>query len=200
MRLYGLTGGTASGKSEVAKQLAAHGLPVLDADQIGHELIAPGGPAVEAVVDAFGEDILTQGVIDRTKLGALVFADSEARARLNAIVHPAIRREIGRRCRRLAREGCKAAVVDAALIAEDLEPPACLDGIILVLTSDELRVQRLVDHRGLSPVDARQRIASQEDPCLKLALARWVIHNEGSLADLHAEADAIGEEILRDAG
>ena len=117
MRIYGLAGGTGCGKSEVARVFADSGIPVIGADAIGHELIASGGGAVEAVTQAFGDGILTGGVIDRAKLGALVFADPDARERLNAIVHPLIAEEIDRRCGSLADAGHPFVVIDAALLA-----------------------------------------------------------------------------------
>ena len=103
MRIYGLTGGTGSGKTEVAERFLATGIPVVDADRIGHALIAPGGAAVDAVRNAFGDRILSCGRIDREKLGRIVFTDADARNRLNAIVHPAIRSEIHARCCGLGR-------------------------------------------------------------------------------------------------
>jgi len=119
MRIIGLTGGIASGKGEVARVFADRGVPVLNADAIGHEAIAPGGPGYQAVVQAFGEGILRDGIVDRSALGNVVFGDDASLEKLNRIVHPLIRDEIERRCERLARQGHKFCLIDAALIAED---------------------------------------------------------------------------------
>ena len=111
MDLYGLTGGIASGKTAAARLFAGHGLATIDADRVGHDVIAPGGAAAAAVVDAFGESVTTDGVIDREKLGARVFDDPAALQRLNALTHPVIFAEIGRRCQQLTEQGDRKSVV-----------------------------------------------------------------------------------------
>ncbi len=195
MRIYGLTGGTGSGKTEAARRFADHGFAVIDADAIGHEVIAAGGAAERAVLDAFGSAIQTCGRIDRAKLGALVFADRTARHRLNAIVHPVIAAEIGRRCADYAEVGQPEIILDAALLGEDGAREAWLTGLILVLCPVEDRVRRLVAKRGLTETEARQRIAAQTPPESKRALADWVIENDGTIEALHVRVDAIAEVI-----
>ncbi|MDZ4859920.1 MAG: dephospho-CoA kinase [Candidatus Hydrogenedentes bacterium] len=195
MRIYGITGGTGSGKSEVARQFAKHGVPVIDADAVGHEVIAPGGAAEKDVLDAFGSGILTDGKIDRAKLGARVFTDPEALRRLNAIVHPAIGMTIALKCAALAEEGNAMVMIDAALIADKGVKDAYLSGLILVLCPEDERVRRLVEHRGLSEAEARKRISAQTPPECKLALADWVIENTGSKDALYARVDALAEEL-----
>ena len=191
MRVYGLTGGTGSGKSEIARMIAAQGIPVLNADRIGHETIAPGGSAENAVIDAFGPDILTNGAIDRTKLGALVFADPEALTRLNNIVHPRIRDIINTRCLDLEREGHPIVVIDAALLADDGAVPPFLDGLALVECDTNERVSRLVQSRGLKTEDAWTRVRAQVSPEQKRPLANWLIDNNGSLEQLVPQVDAL---------
>lgn len=198
--LYGLTGGIASGKSEVARRFVAARLPVLDADDIGHELMMPGGAAEQEVISVFGERILTNGRVDREKLAAIVFGDAEARARLNAVMHPMIRREILRRCAALAQEGHKAAIVNAALIAEDGRRDPWLDGLVLVISSRETRLLRLTAQRGMTREEAQRRLDAQTPPERKLALADWVIENEGDLEALYARADEVAELIRKHAG
>ena len=199
MRIYGLTGGTGSGKSEAASRFATHGFPIIDADAAGHEVIAPGGAAEKAVIDTFGPGILTDGAVDRVKLGAQVFRNDEARKKLNAIVHPAIGMAIAMRCAALA-EDHDLVIIDAALIAENGKKEEYLSGLILVLCPDNLRVQRLVAHRGSDEAEARRRIAAQTPPEKKLALADWVIDNSGSIDALHARVDEIAEELKTHAG
>ena len=200
MRIYGLTGGTGSGKSEANRFFRERGIPVLDADAVGHGLLGPGGGAVKAVVEAFGEKILSDGAIDRTKLGALVFSDPGARQRLNAIVHPAIRKEIAVRCASLAAQGHEVAIIDAALIGEDGRRDGYLSGLILVVCPVDKRVRRLVEYRGLSEEEARRRIAAQTPPEKKIAFADWVIENTGTLTDLQARVDVIAQELTRHDG
>ncbi|HOE65352.1 MAG TPA: dephospho-CoA kinase [Candidatus Hydrogenedentes bacterium] len=196
MRMYGITGGAGSGKTEAAKRFAALGFSVFDADALGHEIIAPGGAAESAVLEAFGDAILTDGGIDRAKLGALVFQDSAARERLNAIMHPLIHDEVFRRAALLKGDRGEAPViVDAALLAENGRKEPWMDGLILVLCSREERLRRLVTRRGLSPVQANQRMDAQSPPEKKLALADYVIHNEGSVEALWDQVDAIAKAV-----
>ncbi len=196
MRVYGLTGGIASGKSEVARRLAERGIPVLSADAIGHEVIEPGAAGEAVVVEAFGESILTDGCIDREKLGALVFADAAARKELSAILHPLIRNEVAQRCQALAAQGHETLVIEAALFGEGDPGEPMLDGLILVVCPQETRLDRLVRLRGLTPSEARDRIDSQVAPEKKLALADWVVENKGTLAELEQEVDDLIGRIL----
>lgn len=199
MRIYGITGGTGSGKSAAAARFAKHGIAVIDADRVGHEILAPGGAAERAVLEAFGGDILTDGAIDRAKLGARVFANPDALARLNALTHPAIFGEIGRRCAAHAQEGRAAVLIDAALIAEGGQREPFLDGLVLVLAPAETRALRLVEGRGLAPDQAARQIAAQRPPEDKRPLADWVIENDGAIDALHARVDAIAREMLHGA-
>ncbi len=195
MHVYGLTGGIASGKTEAARRFAARGIPVIDADQAGHDAIAPGGAAEAAVLAAFGRDVCAHGRIDRDKLGALVFGDAGARARLNAIMHPLIIEAVSRRCAQLADDGAENVIVEAALLGENGVKDSWLAGLILVLCPAPLRVKRLVAMRGLSEDDAWRRIAAQTPPEAKYDMADWVIENNGDIATLHAQVDAIAEVI-----
>jgi len=195
MRIYGLTGGSGSGKSEVARRFMELGIPVIDADKVGHQILEPGGMAVEAVVQAFGEKVLTNARIDREKLGALVFEDEIARRTLNAIVHPLIKRGIAERCVELAQQGHPAVLVDAALLAESGRREEWLDGLILVTCRDDLRLKRLVESRSINASMARGRMAAQTPPETKIPLADWVIENEGTLEQLRERVDEIAATI-----
>ena len=195
MKVIGLTGGTGSGKSTAARRFADRGIPVIDADVIGHELIAPGGAAEAAVIERFGDAALTCGTIDRAKLGAIVFADPQALAALNAIVHPLLAAEIAARCAAHASAGARACVIDAALLGEGAALEPWLDGLVLVAAPVETRVHRLRVHRGMDEAAARARIGAQVDPERKRALARWVIQNDGSLAELYERVDAVIAEL-----
>jgi dephospho-CoA kinase len=198
MRIYGLTGGTGSGKSEAARRFTELGIPVLDADAIGHEVIAPGGPAEPAAREVFGDEILSDGRIDRVKLGALVFSDPEARRRLNDIVHPAIRMEIAIRCASLAEAGHALAIIDAALLAENGRKEPFLDGLIVVTCAARTRARRLIERCGLDEDEVRRRFAAQTPPENKVAIADWVIDNNGTIEALRARVDEVARELLGD--
>jgi dephospho-CoA kinase len=194
-----LTGGIASGKSAASNRFAQNGIPVIDADKVGHDVIAPGGIAEAAVIDAFGQGIVRCGKIDRDALGAIVFRDDEARIRLNGIVHPAIRAEIAARLAALGEAGTSAAIVDAALHAENGQMPPGFEALILVTCPAEERQRRLVENRAMTPEAAMDRINAQLPPESKAPLARWIVDNSGSLEALYAQVDRIAAEIQRDA-
>jgi dephospho-CoA kinase len=191
MKVYALTGGTGSGKSEAGRRFSERGIPVIDADQVGHEVIASGGGAEAAVIAAFGVAILTGGQIDRTKLGAVVFSDAKARETLNGIVHPAIMAEVARRCAALAEAGAPAVLIDAALLGENGRLDGFFSGLVLISCPEEIRLRRLIDRRGMSAEAARRQIAAQSDPEKKRALATWVVDNSGELASMYAQVDRI---------
>ena len=195
-RLVGLTGGAGSGKTEAAKRFEAHGLPVIYADRVGHELLAPGGEAVEAIAAVFGDVASPDRGIDRRKVGALVFADERALARLNAITHPLIYRNIARKARELGRQGERLIIVDAALIGEDGVRPKCLWGLILIDTPREERVRRLMASRGWTHDEAARRIDAQTPPETKRVLADWVLENTGPLEAFHHAVDALAHELM----
>jgi dephospho-CoA kinase len=195
MRIYGLTGGTGSGKSAAALRFEDHGIPVIDADKVGHDVIAPGGTAERGVIEAFGDDIVVDGRIDRAKLADRVFGDSEALQRLNGLVHPAIFAEIGQRCAAYAGEGKEAVLIDAALLGDNGTLQEWFAGLVLVLCPEEERIRRLVAYRGFTVTEARTRVAAQVNPEDKRPLATWIIDNSGDLSALHAQVDKIAEAI-----
>lgn len=199
MRIYGLTGGTGSGKSAAARHFETLGIPVIDADRVGHEVIEPGGTAEEAVLAAFGDDVVTDNAIDREKLGALVFRDPVARETLNGIVHPAIRLEMANRCAQYAEAGHDVVIIDAALLAENGTLDDYFAGLILVLAPLDTRIARLTGPRAIPEDEVRRRIAAQRPPEDKVALARWVIENSGTLDELHDHVARISGELRQDA-
>lgn len=196
MIIAGLTGGIGSGKSAAARRFQHHGIPVVDADKIGHALIESGGRAEAAVIEAFGPAVLECGKIDRSKLGKIVFADPRELARLNAIMHPLLAAEIESQCAAHGRAGAAVCIIDAALLGEGAALETWLDCLILVLAAEATRVARLAEHRGMPERVARERMAAQVDPEQKRKHARWVLDNEGSLAALHAQVDAVVDELL----
>lgn len=195
VRVIGLTGGTGSGKSETARVFVHHGVPVLNADRIGHELLGVGGPAVEPLVQAFGEAVQTDGAISRAALAERVFGDAEALDTLNAIVHPLISERILRRCEALAQKGYRLVLIDAALLCEDVQKEPFLDGLIVVDSDEETRIQRLMENRGWSREEAQRRVESQTPPQTKRTLADWIIENNGSLEILRKQAADLAREL-----
>ncbi|WP_448623766.1 dephospho-CoA kinase [Geodermatophilus sp. URMC 64] len=191
MLSIGLTGGIGSGKSTVSALLAARGAVVVDADRIAREVVEPGTPGLAAVVAAFGEQVLgPDGGLDRPALAALVFADPEARARLDAVVHPLVRA----RAAELAAAAPPDAVVvhDVPLLVETgrWEP---YDLVLVVEADPETRVARLVQ-RGLSEADARARIAAQATDEQRRAVADVVLDNRGTPEELAAQVDRFWAE------
>jgi dephospho-CoA kinase len=192
----GLTGGIGSGKSEVSRRLAAHGAVIIDADVAAREVVAPGTPGLAQVAEAFGPEVIgPDGALDRERLGAIVFRDPALRAKLNAIVHPLVR-EWMTAAERTAAEAADAAggaadaaggnlivVHDVPLLAESRRADG-FDLVIVVDVPPELQVERLVSQRGMTPDQARVRMAAQASRDQRLAIASVVIDNSGSLDDL----------------
>lgn len=178
----GLTGGIGAGKSTVAKMLVECGAVLIDADAISRQLMQPGQEVLADTVRIFGEDILTpEGLLDRAALAALVFADEEAREKLNAIVHPAVRAEAARLREVAVQERGQGVVIveDIPLLAETGQA-ADFDGVIVVETQRQERLRRLIQVRGMSEADARARIDAQTSDEQRRAIATWVIDNSGS--------------------
>jgi dephospho-CoA kinase len=190
----GLTGGTGSGKTAVAERLAARGALVIDADRLAREVVAPGTPGLAAVVAEFGDRVLgPDGSLDRPALGRLVFADPAARARLEAIVHPLVRE----RTAAAVQAAPPGAVVvhDVPLLVETGAADS-YDAVVVVTATPETQIARLVASRGLDPGEARSRLAAQARPEDRLAVADFVIRNDGSLADLDRRVDALWAWLL----
>jgi dephospho-CoA kinase len=189
----GLTGGIGAGKSSVSRRLAERGAVVVDADLIAREVVEPGQPALAALVDRFGDEILdAEGRLDRPRLAAIAFADAEALADLNSITHPAVGAEIARR---LAEEGDTDHIVilDIPLLVESGRDNVA--GLLVVDCPPETAVERLVEQRGMDEADARRRMAAQAPRAERLARADFVIDNSGTLDQLESEVAKAWEWI-----
>jgi dephospho-CoA kinase len=187
----GLTGGIGSGKSTVAGLLAGRGARVVDADRIAREVVEPGTPGLEAVAAAFGPGVLTpEGALDRPALAAVVFADPEARRRLDGIVHPLVR---ARAAELVAAAPPDAVVVqDVPLLVETGQAGSY--ELVLVVEADlDTRVRRLVG-RGVSEEDARARIAAQATDEQRRAVADVVLDNSGTVEELEAQVERFWAE------
>jgi len=195
----GLTGGIGSGKSEVSRRLAAHGAVIIDADVAARSVVAPGTPGLARVAEAFGAEILgPDGALDRGRLGAIVFRDPASRATLNAIVHPLVG-EWMRAAERAAVDAARGDVVivhDVPLLAENRRA-ADFDLVIVVDVPPEIQLERLVSQRGMTPEQARARMAAQASREQRLAVADVVIDNSGSLDDLDRRVAEVWADLTR---
>lgn len=196
MPLLALTGGIASGKSTIARRLAEHGAIIVDADALVREVQVPGSPVLAEIVDAFGAEMITPaGDLDRAALGAVVFGDDAARERLNAIVHPAVRRASAARfAAAFAADPDAVVVYDVPLLVETRSSDPW-DLVVVAAAPAAVREERLVSERGLARDAARARIDAQASDDARLAVADVVIDTAGDLAQTLAQADALWERV-----
>ena len=193
-RCVALTGGIACGKSTVAELWRRWGAEALDADQVAHGLIARGGECAEAVVREFGPRVrAADGGTDRAALGEIVFGDAGARARLEALLHPAVIRRMRAWAREIRRDGRLGVAVVPLLFEAGLEKE--WDAVVCVASGERTMLERLA-RRGLSPAEARARIASQWPVREKRARADHVIENEGSLAELETKCRDVWNDLF----
>ncbi|KUH35478.1 MULTISPECIES: dephospho-CoA kinase [Streptomyces] len=193
MLTVGLTGGIGAGKSEVSRLLVSYGAVLVDADRIAREVVEPGTPGLAAVVEAFGPGILTpEGTLDRPRLGSIVFGDAERLAVLNGIVHPLV----GARSAELQAAAAPDAVVvhDVPLLTENGLAPL-YDVVVVVDASPATQLDRLVRLRGMSPDEARARMAAQATREQRRAVADYVIDNDGPFEALEPRVRKLWEEL-----
>lgn len=191
MYVVGLTGGIGSGKSTVARMLAARGAVVIDADAIAREVVEPGTDGFKEIVEVFGRQVVApDGTLDRAALGAIVFGDTEKRRVLESITHPRIGQQIARRLAKLADSGA-VVVLDVPLLVESGTQTASLaQTVVVVASSVETQLAHLAA-KGMSESDARARIAAQAPLEDKLAIADHVVWNDGTLDELEARVDEV---------
>lgn len=195
MLIVGLTGSIASGKSTVAGFLREFGAHVIDWDQVARDVVEPPRPAWQAIVETFGDQVLNPDLtLDRAKLGKLVFNDAEKRKKLNRIVHPAIFDEDERLTAEVVARDPNAIVIKDAPLLIELGMQKRFEKIIVVFASEESQFKRLLG-KGLTPEDARSRIASQIPVSEKLQYADYVVENEGSLEDTRRQVEKIYAEL-----
>ena len=189
MILVGLTGGIGSGKSTISSLLEGKGAIIIDADAIVREVQLPGSPVLTELAEKFGSSVLAaDGSLDRQAVANIVFTDPDALKALNAIVHPAVGKEMNRRMIE-QRTTDHVVVLDIPLLTEN--PREGLQGKIVVDVPVEVQVERLVKFRGFDEADARARISRQATREQRLATADFVLDNSGDLADLQPQIDKL---------
>ncbi|MCI5775395.1 MAG: dephospho-CoA kinase [Aerococcus sp.] len=192
-KIIGLTGGIATGKSTVSNMFKAHGIPIIDADQIVYDLEHKGEQGLQAIVDTFGAQYLdSDGELDRRKFGAKVFADSKALEQLNTILRPLIRQRILDAIQDVKATDAILAILDVPLLYEGGYDAIC-DDVVVVAVDEAQQKARLKARNQLSDEEAIQRIHSQLSLNEKVRRADFVIDNSQSLA--HTEQQV--EELLK---
>lgn len=194
MLLVGLTGGIGSGKSTVARMLAARGAVVLDADAFARDAVAAGTPGFRAVVQRFGGEVVgPDGELDRGALAAIVFADDQARRDLEAIVHPEVRRRL-RRSIEAHADADDILVIDSPLLVEAGQGGS-VQLLVVVTAPEEAQLERLAAGRGMSERDVRARMAAQMPLEEKAAKADVVLDNGGDLHDLERQVERLWRDL-----
>ena len=200
MRIIGLTGGIASGKSLVTEQLAERGATVIDADKVGHAAYLKGSETFDAVVAEFGEEIVgADGEIDRKALGGKVFGDPAARRRLEGIVWPAMRTMMEAQLETLRAEDSGIVVIEAAVLIEADWLPI-VDEVWVVSASPAVARKRLSERNGLNEEQAEARLQAQLTNDARRSYADVVIENDGTLEELTAAVDAAWSKLETKAG
>lgn len=192
-RRIGLTGGIASGKSEAAAVLRKLGAVVIDADAIAHQVTDPGGEVWAAVGQAFPQALQKDGHLDRRELARIVFSDETARQRLNAIVHPAVRRRMNALAAEAEQRGVPAVVLEIPLLVENhLE--GLMDEVWLIETSPATQIERLMKRSHLDAEQAHRRLESQMSNLERRRVAHVVIENEGTPEELERAVKTVWQE------
>jgi dephospho-CoA kinase len=200
VHLFGLTGGIASGKSTVASRLRERGVPVIDADRLAREVVAPGTEGLKAIVEAFGPGVLgPDGALDRKALAALVFVDDAGRQRLNAITHPRISLLTMQRSAELSARGEPLACYEAALLVENGAANA-FRPLVVVACPEEAQIARAQARDGATRDEAVARIRAQKPLAEKVAVADFVIDTNAAIEETLRRTDEVLEAICRGQG
>jgi dephospho-CoA kinase len=195
VKVIGLTGGIATGKSAVASLLSELGARIIDADELAREVVKPGREAWQDIVEAFGTEILREDkTIDREKLRKIVFRDPKARKRLESITHPRIRTLAQQRIQNLAAEGAGIIVYEAPLLFEN-QVHLWLRPVILVACDLAIQKHRLQERDGLNEEEIQQHLKAQMSLEEKRKLADFIIENNGDLEELRRQVEEVWEKI-----
>jgi dephospho-CoA kinase len=197
MRKVALTGGIATGKSYCLARFAAFGAPVLDADQLARDAVAPGSPGLAAVAARFGREMIGEsGALDRPRLAAVVFLDPAARRDLEAIVHPVVYRAIADWYAGLEASGAQLGIVDVPLLFESGHAEE-FDRVVVVACTEDAQVQRMMARSGLTEREARARLGAQWPIAEKVHAADVVIDTNGAFQDTDQQVDVIWQELTK---
>jgi len=200
MLVVGLTGGIASGKSTVSSLFQQLGVPVICADELAHEAVKPGAPALEEIRREFGDDTIdTDGKLDRVAMARLVFQDAALRRKLESIIHPRVSEEKDSRLEAFRRQGHAVVVVDVPLLYESGWEKA-FDLVIVVHVPRHVQEQRLVDRDDMTHEDARARLDAQMPIDEKRVRADKIVDNTGSLQQTREQVESILSELRVAAG
>jgi dephospho-CoA kinase len=195
MKLVGMTGGIASGKSTVAAILRRLGASIINADELSREVVQPGQDAWNEIIKSFGSDILQKDkTLDRRKLRKIVFDNPEARKKLEAIIHPRVRALAERRIRELAASGSSVIVYEVPLLFE-AQIHLWLRPVILVACNIETQRKRLLERDHLTELEAQQHLDAQMSLEEKRKLADYIIENDGALEDLEQQVRTVLQKI-----
>lgn len=195
MKIIGLTGGIAAGKSTVARYLRVLGVPVIDADLVSREVVAPGEPLLAKIAELFGAQlILPDGNLDRAALRQRIATDPEAKRALDAIMHPEIGGRIAQRIAKLRASDAPVVVVEAALMIESGSYRG-YDAVIVVSCSPEIQLQRLIERDGMPESLAKSLIATQMPLAQKETFGTVVIQNNGDEDDLDEAIEAAWAQV-----
>ncbi len=196
MLTIGLTGGIATGKSTVSALLRQAGFPIVDADIVAREVVEPGTPTLEKIKLAFGPGIIDNGVLDRRKLGQIVFEDGAQLKKLNDIMQPAISSAMADKINFWRLQNVPILVLDVPLLFErDYDKNKLVDKIIVVTASEEIQLFRLENRDQLSNMEARNRVKAQLPMSQKIARADYVIDNNGRIEELQEQVTVLIKKI-----
>ena len=199
MKVIGLTGGIAAGKSTVSKILQRLGATIVDADEIARLIVEPGSHGWSKIRERFGEEVfLEDGRLDRERLGRIVFSDKDKRRWLDKLTHPLIGVEIARQVGEAAARGAEIVVVDAALLFESSGMEPFVRPVIVVSATQEQQAERLRARDGLADKEIEARIGSQMPLEEKVRLADYVVDNSGSLEETERRVKELWDELLED--
>ncbi|MGL5886753.1 MAG: dephospho-CoA kinase [Leuconostoc suionicum] len=196
MLTIGLTGGIATGKSTVSALLRQAGFPIVDADIVAREVVEPGTPTLEKIKLAFGPGIIDNGVLNRRKLGQIVFEDGAQLKKLNDIMQPAISSAMADKINFWRLQNVPILVLDVPLLFErDYDKNKSVDKIIVVAASEEMQLSRLENRDQLSNMEARNRVKAQLPMSQKIARADYVIDNNGRIEELQEQVAILIKKI-----
>lgn len=195
MRVIGLTGGIASGKSTVSAMLRELGAEIIDADQLAREIVEPGQPALEEIARRFPGVLTPDGRLDRPKLGAHIFAHPEERAALNAITHPRVRELFEKKTAALEARGIDRVVYDVPLLIESGLQHG-MEAVILVVVPREVQLARLMARDGFTREQAEARLNAQMPLEQKVPHATYVVDNSGSLDQTREQVERAWKSLV----